>query len=130
MHQKLLRDLLAQLPDLQFAYLFGSHASGKARADSDIDIAVQCTAPLPALLRWNTAQELALLWHSDVDLVDCMQASTVLRHQIVQDGVCLYSRGAAAAEFEMTTLSMYQHLQTERASIIEQFKKALGKKHE
>lgn len=34
---------LAEVPWVEFAYLFGSHAQGRARPDSDIDVAVKVT---------------------------------------------------------------------------------------
>lgn len=119
--QERLSALLELLPDLQCAYLFGSQADGSAHSASDIDLAVVCNAPLEALQRWEVAEQLASRWLCDVDLVDGLQASTVLRMQIVTRGRCFYSQGEAAARFEMTTLSMYQHLQSERAAILAQW---------
>lgn len=126
---QILADVQDLLPDVQCVYLFGSHAKGVATAHSDIDIAVQSLAPLEPLQRWEVAEALAARWGCDVDLVDCLQASTVLRWQIVQDGCCLFSVGGAAAQFEMTTLSMYQHLQQERSAILEQWSQGRGQQH-
>jgi predicted nucleotidyltransferase len=36
--------VLAGLPDVDLAYLFGSHASGRARTESDIDVGVLVSA--------------------------------------------------------------------------------------
>jgi predicted nucleotidyltransferase len=33
-------EIMARFPSIQVMYLFGSHASGNPRADSDVDIAV------------------------------------------------------------------------------------------
>jgi uncharacterized protein len=46
-----LRQQLSELPGLELAFLFGSHASGSARPDSDIDLAVLLERPISADLK-------------------------------------------------------------------------------
>ncbi|WP_223824954.1 nucleotidyltransferase domain-containing protein [Pseudomonas profundi] len=41
-----IQNVLAEHPDIQLAYLFGSMAAGSAISTSDADIAVQTRAPL------------------------------------------------------------------------------------
>ncbi|MBA0167768.1 MULTISPECIES: type VII toxin-antitoxin system MntA family adenylyltransferase antitoxin [Pectobacterium] len=121
MNDKIVLTLKKQMPDIKIIYLFGSQATSNARADSDIDIAIMATKVLDPIERWELANQLAKAVGRDVDLVDLLQASTVLKMEIVRNGKLLYDAEATAGEFEMTTLSMYQHLQQERADIIRSF---------
>lgn len=113
------------LPDVQAIYLFGSQASGRAREQSDIDIAVLPADKLDAIARWELAELLARQLGRDIDLVDLLAASTVMRMEIIRNGKLLFETHQAAQRFEMTTLSMYQHLQRERLAIIDDFQRKL-----
>ncbi|GKW23593.1 nucleotidyltransferase domain-containing protein [Pectobacterium polonicum] len=121
MFDEIVSTLKKQIPDIRMVYLFGSQATGNARADSDIDIAIMATRTLAPVERWELSNQLAKAMGRDVDLVDLLQASTVLKMEIVRNGKLLYDAETAAGEFEMITLSMYQHLQKERADIIRSF---------
>ena len=102
-------------------YLFGSRAADAVHESSDIDFAVLPQAPLSPKERWDLQQELAIALHIDVDLVDLLSASTVMRLQVVSTGEILFeSDPTRRAEFEMVTLSMYAKLNQERREILEQ----------
>ena len=65
---------LAGFPEIRLALLFGSRASGRARADSDVDLAVLADAPLGAERRASIIAALALATGVPVDLVDIYHA--------------------------------------------------------
>lgn len=103
-------------------YVFGSFSDGRARPDSDIDLAVLCERSLPPELVFDVAQELASALGRDVDLVDLRRASTVLRAQVVGTGrQLLDSVPTLTGEFEMYTLSDYARLNEERRGVREAF---------
>ena len=77
------------IPDLIALYRFGSQTKGSARPESDVDLAVLARQPIPALRRFELAQELAAQLHRDVDLVDLRNTSTVMRMQVISTGECL-----------------------------------------
>lgn len=107
------------IPDFIALYRFGSQTKGSARPDSDVDLAVLARQPIPALRRFELAQELASQLHRDVDLVDLTTASTVMRMQVISTGECLASPDdAARREFEMYTYSGYARLNEERREIL------------
>ncbi|MDX2369979.1 MAG: hypothetical protein QNK36_16515 [Colwellia sp.] len=64
--------------------------------------------------------ELADELSRDVDLVDLLNASTVMQNQIIQQGICIYDDENNASFFEIQVMSMYQHLNEERADILKQ----------
>lgn len=69
-------------------YLFGSRAAGRARENSDIDVAVLPLEPLPpgVLPRIRDAlEESHVPWH--VDLLDLSQASPELLHNVERKGI-------------------------------------------
>lgn len=107
--------------DVKAIYLFGSYATGTATNASDIDIAVLCNEKIPLLTRWQLQSELAEDFACEVDLVDLLSASTVMQNQIINHGLCLYETSNSSALFEMQVMSMYQHLNDERADILKQF---------
>ncbi|WP_057830661.1 type VII toxin-antitoxin system MntA family adenylyltransferase antitoxin [Colwellia sp. TT2012] len=106
---------------INIVYLFGSYASGTETSASDIDIAVLGNKKIPSLTRWQLQAELADALACDVDLVDLLSASTVMQNQIIHHGLCLYETKNSAVLFEMQVMSMYQHLNDERADILAQF---------
>ena len=57
---------------------------------------------------------------NDVDLVDLLSASTVMQNQVIHHGICIYDAANYSALFEMQVMSMYQHLNDERADILQQ----------
>ncbi|MCG5542063.1 MULTISPECIES: type VII toxin-antitoxin system MntA family adenylyltransferase antitoxin [unclassified Halorhodospira] len=74
------------------AYLYGSRATGQARDDSDVDLAVLFRDPQePALVcpAARLAQRLEQAIRSPIDLVDIEQAPVDLVHRILRDGILL-----------------------------------------
>ena len=122
LNTKITQLLIAKLPELQFAYLFGSQAAGTATKTSDIDIAVFCGKKMDNIVRWSIQNELADELGSEVDLIDMLNASTVLQQQIITQGKCLYDPDKKSPAFEMQIISMYQDLNEQRAEILKQYK--------
>ena len=112
------------IPNLVALYRFGSQAKGETRPESDVDLAVLTRSPIPNLRRFELAQDLAVLVHRDVDLVDLRVASTVMRMQVLSTGTCLMSFDEAARqEFEMYAYSDYARLNEERREILKDIAK-------
>ncbi|MEE4384359.1 MAG: nucleotidyltransferase domain-containing protein [Pseudomonadales bacterium] len=112
--------LRTQLPDLEFAYLFGSAARGDATRSSDVDIAVRAGHRIDAVTRFRLQEAIAARLGCDVDLIDLASASTVLRVQVLSDGRVFFERHPIERErFEMNVLSAYARLNEERRDILE-----------
>lgn len=103
--------VLRLVPDAEAIYLFGSRADGRARADSDLDLAVLGAVPLSPLCRFEMQRELSARLGHDVDFVDLYSASTVLKLEVVTRGQRIYRRDAdRTLEFEARVLGEYAEL--------------------
>ena len=97
-----LRAALEPRPEVLEAYLFGSHVRGQATAHSDVDVAVYTTPELEAAAGGYgyqaalTADLMAALGDNRVDVVILNQASPVLYHRVLRDGVRVFSRDLRA----------------------------------
>jgi len=78
--------LLARHPSITVAVLFGSMATGRARFDSDLDLAVTAATPLTQQFRLSLIESLALAFGRPVDLIDLNQLHGPLLHQILTQG--------------------------------------------
>ena len=108
------------LPNVVAVFRFGSTAAGVDRPDSDVDLAVLASAPVPALTRFDLQEQIASLLRRPVDLVDLKTASTVMAMQVLANGLLLLDaapevRGA----FEDRVFSAYASLNEERRGILE-----------
>jgi len=113
------RMILQILPDCLAIYRFGSWGSPAERHDSDLDIAIMPAQRLQPVKRWELAQTLASYARRDIDLVDLLSASTILRMQIVAHGERLYQNDAREVEkFEDMVFSSYARLNEERHEIV------------
>lgn len=81
-----LRQVLARYPAVRLAYLFGSLASGRARPDSDLDLAVLAERPLAPEAKMALIEALAHRFGRPVDLVDLAQVGEPLLGQILLHG--------------------------------------------
>ena len=116
---QLIKALLEAVPDCRAIYRFGSWGSEDERSDSDIDLAILPRSPLDPVRRWDLAQRLASLAGRDVDLVDLLTASTVMRMQVVGHGERLYfSDFFAVEQFDDSVFSAYARLNEERKYIL------------
>jgi predicted nucleotidyltransferase len=77
---------------LRFIALFGSHAKGKGRAKSDIDVGFLFDFDAPPDLIELTNSVNRLLQMDNVDVVDLGKASPLLRYAAAQNGTLLYER--------------------------------------
>jgi predicted nucleotidyltransferase len=68
------------------AWLYGSRATGESRADSDVDVAVLCDAPLDPVPLFDSAGRLAARLGTAVDLVDLRRAGGLLRVEATSRG--------------------------------------------
>jgi predicted nucleotidyltransferase len=112
------------LPDLAAIHRFGSTATGLAGPGSDVDIAVLPAAPLDPAFRFDLQETLAVALHRPVDLVDLLQASTVMRMQVLESAILLFDGDPASRlRFETAACSGYARLNEERRAILEQIRK-------
>ncbi len=100
-------------------YLYGSQVSGYATQESDWDIAVLLKDKLQRVVTWDIAQVLARFLNRDVDLVDLLQASTVMQYEIITRGKRIYTQDKVKCEaFENQVASMYLRFNEERRDIL------------
>jgi uncharacterized protein len=79
-----LADFFERQADIRLAILFGSAASNRLRVESDIDVAVQCDAPLTASRKTELIEEVALISGRPVDLIDLNTIGQPLLGYILQ----------------------------------------------
>ncbi len=103
---------LQKIPDLLAIYIFGSVADGVDNAGSDIDVAFLAEDSLDDVARWNIAQELAINFQRDVDLIDLNNCSEVLRFQIVSKGQLIFAKNKKIVnQFADKSYWLYMDLQ-------------------
>jgi predicted nucleotidyltransferase len=125
-HNTLINLALKIYPDTQAIYLFGSYNTEDEKPDSDIDIAL--LLPVETSTKVKHKEWLALSMSlakaagkEKADLVNLQKASAVFRKEIIMADHRIYCADENAAdEFEMLVISLYQQLQYERKSIIEE----------
>jgi predicted nucleotidyltransferase len=117
---RLVQTLSLRLSGLVAIYRFGSFGTPNERADSDIDLGLQADHPLDPVALFHLAGELATLAGRDVDLVDMIRCSTVMRAQIIATGDVVFCRDTYRSEdFAATAFSRYAHLNEARRGILE-----------
>lgn len=106
-----IRELLASVPEVRRAYLFGSRVRGCERRDSDWDIAVSLDAPREhrRRVRVSLTAELQLALRCDgVDLVVLEDAGPSLRFSVIRDGIPLLDRDPSKRiAFEVRAMKEY-----------------------
>lgn len=117
-----IEQLAKQNSDIAAVWLYGSRAQGRARQDSDYDLAIAFNDfSLDALARYVRPHSLALDWagklqlpEQQVSLVDINQAPIYLAYQIIDTGQLIYSDGSARAWQEITRInSLFEYQQRE-----------------
>jgi predicted nucleotidyltransferase len=111
--------LLSVFPGALAIYQFGSFGTAGEHPASDLDLAILPVAPLSPVVRWEAAQKIAQMAGRDVDMVDLLSASTVMRLQVVARGRRLYSANEyQVSDFEDRAFSDYARLNEERRGIL------------
>lgn len=102
-------------PDVVAAYVFGSHAEGRAHSESDVDIAVLLQENDDVDLfdrRLRLMSEVEDFATSEVDLVVLNTAPPLLQHQILKHGRLIFERDRTArVEFTVRAMQRYADLQ-------------------
>lgn len=89
-----IKECLWPYNDIVAAWLFGSQATGRARPDSDVDVAILTDYPLELEQRLSIQIDLEqALKRPDVDVVDLNNASPVLRFEAL-NGQRVFVRSA------------------------------------
>lgn len=117
-------DLLCEhLPKVIAIYSFGSSGTPYERKDSDVDLAVLSQSPVDSAYLWEVAQKIAKVIGKNVDLIDLLQASTVMRSQVISATKRLYCCDCQACEsFEDYVYASYARLNEERQGILADIK--------
>jgi uncharacterized protein len=117
---RLLEDLKANVPGLRLVIVFGSHASGRAREDSDIDMAFAAERPLEAGALFDLKMHAQCKVSSPVDLIDLANSnlSVLLKHEIITTGQPIFERDQTVlSEFEARILRDYHDFMYRRRDI-------------
>lgn len=116
----LLCRLQQEFTGLISVYRFGSFGTEYERSNSDLDLAVYAGEPLPTVRLWEVAQDLAAEVGRDLDLIDLVSASTVMRAKVIHEGERIYCADEFACEtFEDYAYSSYARLNEERRGILQ-----------
>jgi hypothetical protein len=126
---------VSRRPEIQAAYIFGSVARGRARPDSDIDIAVLVGRRIPEAralsYRLKLTNELGVaLGRNDVQLVVLNQAPPLLAQRVLSQGTLVFERSRAArVRFQVQTASRYADLVPTMEFYIRRLKKHVREGH-
>ena len=97
-HDELMDDiatLFARETEIRLALIFGSLAKGRARSNSDVDVAVAADRPLDIGTKMRLIEQLAVLTGRPIDLVDLQVADGLILNQVLVQGRLLFCRDHA-----------------------------------
>ena len=114
---EIVRAVLAALPDVVGIWFYGSGASGRSVAGSDLDIGLIGTVPYSSGAMWEAMLKLmSELRRDPIDLVDLRKAGLPLRFAVFSEGRRLFASDELACDvFENSSIGMYQREQIQRA---------------
>ncbi len=78
--------MFARESEIRLALIFGSLAKGRARSNSDVDVAVAADRPLNAEMKVRLIEQLAVLTGRPIDLVDLQTADGLILNQVLVEG--------------------------------------------
>lgn len=89
--EKTCHDVLARYP-VQYCYLFGSYAKGKATEKSDVDLLV--SSDVTGIQFYQLIEELREALHKRVDLLDSKQllGNEPLINEVLREGIKIYGQ--------------------------------------
>lgn len=100
--------VIRALPGVFAIYVFGSRASGQQTPESDLDLAILGGEPVEPARLYDIARALEVELDTDIDLVDLLGASTVLKIEVIANGrLILCVDRSATLDFEARCLSEY-----------------------
>ena len=120
---------LAARKEVLAAYIYGSVASGRARPDSDVDIAVLVSDKVMRGDSWKYRLELIsslmdALKRDDVDLILLNEAPPLLAHRALSKGKLVLERSASARiAFQVRAVNRYLDTQPMRNLFLDHLKK-------
>lgn len=118
--KKSIKIIKKNISNLIAVYVFGSFAKSVQTKKSDLDLAVLPKEKLNPIFLWELSKKISFKIKRDVDLIDLLDANTVLRFQIINEGELFYCKDKnKCAFFENTTDSMYLDFNYIRKKIIE-----------
>jgi predicted nucleotidyltransferase len=79
-------------PEVRLAFLFGSAVTRGPDLARDVDVAVAFAQPLSLLQQCALCAQLEQIVGREIDLVDLDGASTLLRWEVVRNGIALAAR--------------------------------------
>lgn len=89
-----LRQVLSDHGNVRLAILFGSRATSRATAGSDLDVAVMLPAPMDAAEKIALIERIAAATGLPIDLIDLKRVGEPLLGQILKHGVRLLGSDA------------------------------------
>jgi predicted nucleotidyltransferase len=117
--EQLIKETLDECLQPVFVLVFGSHAKGTARNDSDLDLAYFSEKKLTHYQQFLLAGDLSEKCNVDVDLINIKEIDTVFAAQIFSTGELLYCTNENVFIKErMKAYSMYATLNEQRAEIL------------
>jgi len=114
--------VFSKYPGIQAVYLFGSHAEGRARRDSDIDLAIVPQDRSVRQCRLDLLTDLAANGFDNIDLTFLDTDDVVLKHQAVRLNQVIYQtpdfdRGETYSRIIREYLDFQPTLAVQRAAL-------------
>lgn len=129
-----LRQALQNYPQVLFAYLFGSQATGNVTPMSDVDIAVYLGDNLSSTEQFRLRLHLIgvlcqVLQRNDVEVAVLNDEAIVLRYEVVKNDKLIFCRDKSAKnEFFVRTISEYLDTEPMRAFHYEKMRQQIREK--
>jgi len=109
------------VPEYIAVYGFGSvfDLNFDLNKSGDVDIAILLPSPINSLERYYAQEELARRLGKDVDVIDLLSASTVMKMEVINNSMIISCKDKRATEFFATyVFSSYVRLNEERSEIL------------
>lgn len=118
---------LAKNHNLKMLLLFGSQVNGRAKPDSDIDIAYLANCPLSTSQMLDLNNDLAVLLKTDkVDQVDLQKANPLLLSEIAKNSCLIFGKPIDYIKFKTRAFRVF----IDSASLFKLQDALMEKRHE